>query len=321
MSTKRLLVLLAGLLLGGATASQAQMGLGKPKDIEVVKSQPLIVVLKDEDPKELKKLADKPDDLATYKGYIASYNAQMQELVPKLWKFSPTVEFRHAADLPALRKAKGEKHGVLQQTTLVTTHRHYNSGAGMPGGMGNTLNYTYSSDKVSAFTLEVYGDGDQDKVWLVQVAPGPIYPSDVVFSVRTLQTYMQSRLAGRSGGDMRAEVAANGKRLPTKTLLIDEQDLKDKLTAADVKAAYPFPYQVVPRQTIEQAVAAGDARYAYIRLMPMTESIFAQVAVDAASSDLLAYSLPGTMQMMALHSGGSVVSKASLKDFAKAGAK
>ena len=114
---------------------------------------------------------------------------------------------------------------------------------------------------------------------------------------------------------------ANGKRLPTKTLLIDEQDLKDKLTAADIKQAYPYPYQIVSRQAIEEAVAAGDTRYAYIRVLPLTESIFAQVAVEAATSDLLAYSMPGAVQMMALHSGGSVVSKASLKDFAKAGGK
>lgn len=297
------------------------MGLGKPKDIEVVKSQSLVVVLKEEDPKELKKLASKPDDLATYKGYIANYNAQMQELVPKLWKFSPSVEFKYAADLPALRKAKGVQHGVLQQADLVDMHRHYNGAGGAPGGMSNMLNYSYSSDRISAFTLEVYGDGDQNKVWRVSIAPGPIYGSDIIFSLRTLQTYMQSRLDGRSRGDMRAEIAANGKQLPTKTLLIDETDLKNKLTAADIKQAYPFPYQVVPRQTIEQAVASGDTHYAYIRMMPVSESIFAQVVVDATTNDLLAYSLPGTVQMMALRSGGSVVSKTSFKDFAKAAGK
>ena len=320
MKVNRLLTLIAGLLLC-STASRAQLGFGKPKDIAILKSQSLIVILKDEDPKILKKLADKPEELATYQGYIADYNAQVQELVPKVWKFSPTVEFKHAADLPALRKAKGEQHGVLQQEAVVTTQRHYNGGpGGMPGGMGNTLNYTYSSDKVSAFRLEVYGNGDQSKVYFANIAPGPIYASDIIFSVRTTQTYVQSRLDGRDRGDMRAEIAANGKRLPTKTLLIDELDLKDKLTAADIKAAYPLPYQVVPRQTIEQAVAAGDTRYAYIRVMPVTESIFAQVVVDAATSDVMAASIPGAMQMMALHSGGSVVSKASLKDFAKAGA-
>jgi hypothetical protein len=320
MKSKRLLLITASLLLC-SSAVWAQMGLGKPKDIEVVKSQPLIVVLKDEDPKELKKLADKPDDLSAYKGYIANYNAQVQELVPKLWKFSPSIEFRPASALPALRKAKGGRYGVLQQADLIDTHRHYNSAGGAPGGMSNMLNYSYSSEHVSAFTLEVYGSGDQDKVWRVSIAPGPIYASDIIFSLRTMQTYMQSRLDGRSGGDMRAEVAANGKKLPKKVLLIDETDLKDKLTAADLKAAYPLPYEVVPRQTIEQAVASGDARYAYIRMMPVTESIFAQVVVDAATNDLLAYSLPGTMQMMALRSGGSVVSKASLKDFAKAASK
>lgn len=316
MSSRFSLSLAAALLLY-STAVWAQLGLGKPKDIAIVKSQSLIVILKDEDPKELKKLAGKPEDLATYKGYIANYNAQMQELAPKLWKFSPSVEFKHESDLPALRKAKGAQHGVLQQAELADTHRHYNSAGGAPGGMGNMANYTYSSEHLSAFTLEVYGDGDQNKVWRVSIAPGPIYASDIIFSLRTMQTYIQSRLDGRSRGDMRAEVDANSKRLPTKTLLIDEADLEDKLTVADIKASYPFPYQVVPRLTIEQAAATNDARYAYIRMMPATESIIVQVAVDAATSDLLAYSLPNRLQVMALHSGGGTVTKGSLKDFAK----
>ena len=310
----------AAALLLCSTAIRAQMGFGKPKDIAVVKSQSLVVILKDEDPKELKKLAKKSEDLATYKGYIANYNAQLQELAPKLWKFSPSVEFKHAADLPALRKAKGVQHGVLQQANLITTHRHYNGGA-MSGGVGNMNNYTYSTDQVSAFTLEVYGDGDQDKVYLVNIAAGPIYTSDMIFALRSMQTYMQARVDGRKGKEMREEIAENAKKLPSKTLLIDEEDLKKNLTAADIKESYPFPYQVVPRQTIEQAVAASDARYAYIRMYPATESIIMQVAVDAGTSDLLGYSLPNRLAVMALHSGGGAVTKGSLKDFAKAAGK
>ena len=97
---------LTGLILNVPVA-WAQLGYSKPKDVAAVKSQPLIVVLKDEEPSQLKKLAKKPDELADYKAYIADYNVKMQELAPKLWHFSPSVEFRYVTDLPALRKAKG----------------------------------------------------------------------------------------------------------------------------------------------------------------------------------------------------------------------
>lgn len=88
--TKHVLLLVTGLILN-TSAAWAQMGYGKPKDVAAVKSQPLIVVLKDEEPGQLKKLAKKPDELADFKAYIADYNVKMQELAPKLWHFSPSV--------------------------------------------------------------------------------------------------------------------------------------------------------------------------------------------------------------------------------------
>ena len=84
--TKHSLLLAAGLLLTTSNA-WAQLGFGKPKDVAAVKSQLLIVVLKDEEPSLLKKLAKKPDELADYKAYIADHNIKMQELAPKLWNF------------------------------------------------------------------------------------------------------------------------------------------------------------------------------------------------------------------------------------------
>ncbi len=318
---KLLFLLLAGLLFN-ASAAWAQMGFGKPKDVAVVKSQPLVVVLKDEDPDKLKKLAKKPDELADYKAYVADYNAQMQELVPKMWQFSPAVEFKHESELAALRKAKGAQRGVLQHLDFQLAHRHSMAGpANAAGAMGNPTgtggNSYWTSEHVSAVVLEVIGNGSQSQVWRVQLAPGPVYTSDLIFSIRIIQQYVQARAAGRSGGDMRAELAQNGKKLRTKTLLFDEDDIKGKLTAADIKQAYPFSYQIVPRATIEAAVVGADARYACVRLMPVAEGINAQVVVDAADGQLLGLSLPNRVRMMGI-GGGSAIGKGNLKDFAEA---
>ena len=310
MKPKFSLSLVVALLLY-STAVWAQLGSGSSQDIASIKSQSLVVILKDEDPKELKKLVDKPNDLATYQGYIANYNTQLQELVSRMWKFSPSVEFRHAAELPALRKAKGAQHGVLQQEVLVEEHWRYTIGGPAPGGRNNLANYRYSSDRISTFTLSLYGDGSQRRIWSVSIAPGPVYTSDIIFCLGNMQTYMQERLDGRNNKDVRAEIAENGKMLPAKTLLIDEVELKrGNLTAAEIKEVYPFPYQIVSRLTIEQAVASADARYAYIRMWPMTETLMMQITVDAATSKLLGY-----------HNGYGGVSRASLKDFAKIASK
>lgn len=318
MKAKILLSLAAAISLCSSTA-WAQMGFGKPKDIAVLKGRPLVVVLKDEDPKEVKKLGKKPEELADYKASIADYNKQMQELAPKLWKFSPSVEFKHEADLEALRKSKTTQYGVLKHADFVLGHRHTMNG---PGGTTNPANVYYSSEHVSALLLQVLGDGDESKVWRVQLAPGPIYTSDLIFSLASMQTYVQSRADGRKGSEMREEIAQNSKKLPTKTLLIDEEDLKRGLTAADIKLVYPFPYQVVPRSTIESAAASYDPRYAYVRLLPITEGMMVQVAVDAASSDMMGMSLPSRVPMVgSLIANGSSVTKGNLKDFAKAAGK
>jgi hypothetical protein len=320
MKAKFLLSLVAAASLS-SSAAWAQMGFGKPKDIAIIKSHPLVVILKDEDPKELKKLAKKPEELADYKAAVTTYNQQLQELAPKLWKFSPTVEFKHESDLEALRKAKNTQYGVLKHADFMLAHRHSTNGPN-PGGITNPANLYYSSEHVSALVLQVIGDGDESKVWHVQLAPGPIYTSDIIFSLNSIQTYVQSRAAGRKGSEMREEVAQNSKKLPGKTLLIDEEDLKRGLTAADIKVAYPFPYQVVPRATIETAAASYDTRYAYIRLMPLVEGMMVQVAVDAATSDLMGYSLPSRVPMVGgLIASGASVTKSNLKDFAKAAGK
>jgi hypothetical protein len=89
-----------------------------------------------------------------------------------------------------------------------------------------------------------------------------------------------------------------------------------------LKLSYPFPYQVVPRATIETAAASYDTRYAYIRLMPLVEGMMVQVAVDAATSDLMGYSLPSRVPMVGgLIASGVSVTKSNLKDFAKVAGK
>ena len=60
--TKHVLLLAIGLIFN-VSAAWAQLGYGKPKDVAAVKSQPLIVMLKDEELSQLKKLAKKPDEL------------------------------------------------------------------------------------------------------------------------------------------------------------------------------------------------------------------------------------------------------------------
>ncbi|OWP62323.1 hypothetical protein CDA63_14650 [Hymenobacter amundsenii] len=310
--TKKLFFLALALLLS-LNGAWAQLGLGNPKQVAQVKSQPLVVLLRDEDPGTLKKLAKKPEELADYKSYIADYNTQIQELATKLWKFSPSVEFRPESELEALRKAKGAARGVLQhQEVYLTGPRNHVAGTPTTGAQAR---YYHNAEKVSAMAVYLVGKGDKDRVAQMLLAPGPIYTSDLIFSIHNLQQYLDARSKGRAGSNIRAEIAQNGKLLRKKILLIDEEDIKGKLTAADIKQSYPFPYEVVPRSKIEEAVSSGDARYACIRLLPATESIMVQVAMDAKDGTMLAMSKPNMVRVAGI-GGGQNIGKNNLKDFA-----
>ncbi|SET13382.1 hypothetical protein [Hymenobacter actinosclerus] len=309
----RKLFFFAFLLLLSVGGAWAQLGLGNPKEVAQVKSQPLIVLLRDEDPGILKKLAKKPEELADYKSFVADYNTRIQALTTSMWQFSPGVEFRPESELEALRKAKGKPQGVLQHQDVYLTGPR-NHVAGTPT-TGLQAQFYHTAEKVSAMVIYLVGNGDKDRVAQMLLAPGPIYTSDLIFSLRNLQQYLDARSKGRSGSDIRAEIAQNGKLLRKKILLIDEEDIKGKLTTADIKQSYPFPYEVVPRSKIEEAVSSGDARYACIRLLPATESIMVQVAMDAKDGTMLAMSKPNTMRIAGI-GGGQNIGKNNLKDFA-----
>lgn len=313
----RFLLFLAAVLLGATPVALAQGQLkqstiGRPKDIAIVKSKPLLVLLKDEDPDELKVLANRPQELATYQAYIAGYNSHLRELATKIWKLSPSVEFRQESEYTALRKTRKAEFVVFKHLrfTQVIMHTY-----GKQPDYDSYAKARYSG--VSVMVLEIVGDGDERLVGRVQLSQGPVYTSDLSFSLAYIQHYLQERAAGRSDGDIEDDIAKNAKQLPAKTLLID-QAIAVKMAPEDIKEVYPYPYQLVPRQVIETAAATNDGRYAYVRLIPDTPTITRQVAVDAATGDVLSAWKPN---MLTLINDGSYVDKTSLKNLAKLVAK
>ena len=286
MKSFRLLVPLTYLLLL-ASVGRAQMH--APKELAVIKAQPLVVLLEEEDPNQLKKLADKPDDLTQYKDYVASYNAQMREMAPKLWHYSSTVEFKQKSELEALRKLKNTRTVVLQHTE--DKDYVYDNGR-----MHNRFSQTSSgSAVVTTMELSVVGDGRQNYQITSAMAPGTVYSSDILFAFRTLQRRLQDEEEGRDRAtetkpQKSARLAEQGQKIRTKIVLIDQADIDQKLTAADIKQLYPFPCQLVPRQTIETAISNADARYVYVRWLTFAPGNIGPTLIDATDSQVLGLS-------------------------------
>lgn len=76
--------LCCGLLLGGSAFAQfsrtiAEFKRERGQETQLLKTQPLLVLLKQEDPKQLKKLAKRPAELQEYQQQLAHGNGVLQQ--------------------------------------------------------------------------------------------------------------------------------------------------------------------------------------------------------------------------------------------------
>ena len=311
----RNLFLICLVLLLRASTTWAQYGFGfyNYKNVELISQQPLVVLLTEEDSKELKRLADKPEELAQYKAYITYLNTQLQQLAPQLWKFSPSVEFKPKSALPAMQAAKGQR-------TVVLYYEKRKVGTSRPSGLG-PIGGTWSA----SLQLSSPGDGEEHTECRVSLPVDAAYPSDIIIAFRQLQQELRkdTKLKAELNRDrkerlqearttLRAEGDANAESIRTKTLLVPQDDVDKRLTEADIKQLYPFPLQLVPRATIEEAVRTGDTRYNYARWQAASAASVGPEIIDAADGRILGYSYEGGVS----NSGQPIIGKRELKDFA-----
>jgi hypothetical protein len=291
MEARKTQGILSVLLLSSLSTFAQFMKMPDPSaDIAVIKAQPLVVLLSDEDPKELRTLANKPAELAQYKAYVAQHNAQLRDLAPKLWKFSPAVEFKQEAEYKELRKVK-KAHAV------VLRYAEDKMGQSAPGPMGHRLETISLGSYVRRqMELDIVGDGDEHQVWAGPAPLGAAYAGDIASTLRSLQVGLE-RKAANAGKTVtyRQEMMGEAENflkntgvLRTKTLLLSQADLQDQLTEADIRKLYPNPVQVVPLQTIETAILEGDARYTYARCLAHGAGRMGPVISDAATGTAIA---------------------------------
>ncbi len=327
-------ILLATALLLPALGLRAQFGMGKPEDVKLVRKLPLIVVMQVEDPAIVRKLTKKPDELAGYRAALASKNEILKSQFQKYWKFSPEIQFRRSSEMDSLLKKPTQVYSTVRIADYVVSHHHQGSAVSRPSGGMNpvtgsqntTTSYPNAYTETSArcgVRLQLLGKGrsNNGSVCLQQIEKGRVYDSDISFSVRGMQKYLENRAKGKEAMNLKDEVKANGPKLKTKTLLLDEEDVRESLTTADIKASYPYPIKLVERAVIEEAVLSEDPKYACVRLMPMGDKFSAQMVMSTDTGDVLAYSIPGYGTMMVANSVGAsagvVVKKSNLKDFAE----
>ena len=248
--------------------SIAEMKRDRAQEAQLLRTQPLLVVLKQEDEKQLKKLARKPDELRAYQQFIALGNALLQQVAGPAWTFSPKVEYKSEAELAALVAANPGQLNVLDLEPVdyldapPPMRRYGDPGPIMSGHRDELLTF-----RLRIFIKQVDFTIHNEPL----LGPTPSQ-SDALYCVKMLEQY------AAGAGPQRIK---SGSTPPM--LLLCQDDRAPGLTDAQIKQVYPYSYQFVARPEYEKAVHEAAPGVAFVRM--------AWQAYGTISP--MAYALPG----------------------------
>ena len=93
--------------------------------------------------------------------------------------------------------------------------------------------------------------------------------ADVVYGVKRMQyivNFLADDPANKNMMKFIKHVKENGPSMKDKTLYIDKNDVQDKLTEADIAAIYPYKFELVDQEKIDQAILDSNPDIIYIML-------------------------------------------------------
>ncbi|MDB5234140.1 MAG: hypothetical protein JWR44_1133 [Hymenobacter sp.] len=251
------LLLSFGLLLSAPARAQfsrtfAEAGRKRDVEAQLLQSQPLLVMLKREDPRELKKLANKPAELQAYKEYIAFLNHTMQQLVAPVWTLSPKLEYKYEDEIEALAATNTGQLNVLEfdrlsfSTSLPEMRKASDFGkARLPGSYTSLL----------GFRLKIFVKKVEFNIHDEPVLTSTPHDSDLIYCLKMIEQF------ARTNNIVRAKPTA-----APPMLLLCEEDRTPGLTDAQIKPVYPYPYQFVGRAEFEKAVHAAAPGIVFARM-------------------------------------------------------
>lgn len=322
------------------TSMHAQMGLGRPEDINAVKSRQLIVMI--EEPRaqilkyiEKRKVKDKVS-IEEYKADIDAFNTNMKEVLESYWPYNKSnIQYKTFEEIKALRKS-GSKEFVVVNCISARASEFNMSYA-------ETLGLFWTKN---AMDFQTEGSGDYFtffKVFLIEffdekpVFYTPVFdliPSKaaIVFGIKNTSDYFTMRLNKKSGSNTRDErdriqnqLAKRAPTLAQKTLLIRKDWLDPKLTEQMIKKVYPYKFKICTRDEMDAIVITYNEQYAYGVVFPYVMSgstsnsiIFLHLVQDAKDGGDLAVVKPSTGALIVSSElGGAGKDKFTLKIFEK----
>lgn len=297
---KKLIVLFLISIISLPTA-QAQFGFGKLEDVQQIQKAPLFVVLLNSNEKKVKKLSKKDDGkLEQYRADIEAYNTAVKNAFQNSWSFSSDIRFITGEELDQIdtRENKG-KYAYFKQLIDV----------GNPGIMFD------HKGAITTYNYAIYLTGKNKPVYSFMYST--ILPNEADFKLisQQIQGYLKTRESlktkEKSRKEILAEIKANAPLLKEKTLLIEEESLS-KSVLESIGDLYKYPFKIVSKDEIDQAIISDAKDIAYLRIIPVgqiTENsgilkisnlVFMQYVINAENGEYLAYVTPSPFRLPGL---------------------
>ncbi len=273
--------ILAGGILLLALSINIQAQWGRPElaadEVKKLNDRITLVTLEDEDSKILKMFANDPSKLNGYKNAIKWYNETIQEVIPKVWKFNPSYEFKSKAEVLELADSKeAKKYSVLFFITY-----QYKSNSREVSALAINLLENYNSKAL--YNSHLY--------WQDFPKPFP-RKGDLYMGLQIMQAQLHGRLilSNKTTRSTLDELYHYARVLKTKTLLIDKDEIDKSLTADKIKKQYPYPVEIVDYSVIENAIIERSSKYCYVQIFPSNSIRNAHLVIDSEVGLCIGYS-------------------------------
>jgi hypothetical protein len=215
-----------------------------------------------------------------------------------------------SSEIYKLKDEKSKEFAViaLNQVQVITT-------------VGNGVHrYTYDSKVIATLSIDLIENVGRGAPVFTQNLPNE-YPTrgDIALGVQLMQNFMQARLDGKKRNEISDEADENKALLSGKTLLLDKKDIKNGLTAAQIKATYPYNVKVVEYSEIEAAILERNTDFAIVQIIPLTVGVpaNAHIVMSTADGKSLAYYAPIQVSMRGGANSEARIGERHLKNYAK----
>jgi hypothetical protein len=253
--------------------------MGGADDIQAIKDRKLILMTLSEDSKVVNKFikVDDTTGLKEYRAAIRKFNNDLITVVDLMWPYHDThllMPYDSIQKMDKLIKPQYVMIYFVRYDTYIEageTKVHTSYDINWDGYLigGNNLYSEKNKSDVDLYTVMKIAQVDEfRKAPPFQIAMPHISPTktDIAFGMSYAVWYLNMKNDRLDEAQLKEAIDNNTKQLSTTTLLISSDDVKSKLVEDPYKAGYPYPFNVVPPEMLEQVIMSRMPGYAYLTM-------------------------------------------------------